>query len=336
MSQIKKHHKNAALIREVVSKYFNFSIYELQYFGNFIGMRCTFPGGIVNGHRLSLEAYCPTPAPLNEHIKLMFRRMYSAPEMDEEKFYTEIRYAYFRNPEDTRSVLLALRDDKISKNVIAEIYGNPLAITSAYVYATAQYIQDLYVDDSSMKQVYLFVNCAATSLPNNSAIKIHTLGYNSYLILFQRGVIINPATAGVSLSSEYSDALDNSAVNSTSNVYLTLVLRDEDRCARGFIRVNAVNHISNAASVTKFIVDPEWQGKHLGKRLFACAEQIMRRLQLYSVMLDSFAYQAPKFYMKMGYTETAIVPWGGFILHFFNRQLPSLEKRVEATPKLLC
>lgn len=50
-------------------------------------------------------------------------------------------------------------------------------------------------------------------------------------------------------------------------------------------------------------IDDKYRGKGFGKRLLESAEAHARKNGVKNVYLDTFSFQAPKFYKKLGYRE---------------------------------
>jgi len=55
--------------------------------------------------------------------------------------------------------------------------------------------------------------------------------------------------------------------------------------------------------VQYFWIDDKHRGKGFGQRLFAAAEKQARKNGVTNVYLDTFSFQAPGFYKKLGYRE---------------------------------
>ena len=52
-----------------------------------------------------------------------------------------------------------------------------------------------------------------------------------------------------------------------------------------------------------FWIDEKYRGKGFGKKLLAAAEDEARKRGMKNVYLDTFSFQAPAFYEKLGYRE---------------------------------
>jgi GNAT superfamily N-acetyltransferase len=71
------------------------------------------------------------------------------------------------------------------------------------------------------------------------------------------------------------------------------------------------------------VVPAALRGQGLGRRLLAAAEQQARAAGCRGVWLDTFSFQAPAFYRKLGYSEFGVIeghPVGGR-RHFFMKTL---------------
>jgi GNAT superfamily N-acetyltransferase len=55
--------------------------------------------------------------------------------------------------------------------------------------------------------------------------------------------------------------------------------------------------------VAGFWIKEEFRGKGFGSKIMKAAEQEARRRGVTNVYLDTFSFQAPKFYRKLGYRE---------------------------------
>ena len=56
---------------------------------------------------------------------------------------------------------------------------------------------------------------------------------------------------------------------------------------------------------------PEVRGKGTGSKLLARAEEVAREMGLAGVYLDTYDFQAPGFYKKLGYSEVGRLPKAG-------------------------
>ena len=79
---------------------------------------------------------------------------------------------------------------------------------------------------------------------------------------------------------------------------IQLVLRDEvDTLVGGLIGVI----YRGCLAVEILYIDESYRGKNHGERLMKAAEEIARREGCHFIHLDTFSFQAPGFYIKMGY-----------------------------------
>jgi GNAT superfamily N-acetyltransferase len=56
------------------------------------------------------------------------------------------------------------------------------------------------------------------------------------------------------------------------------------------------------------VVAPEARGQHIGTRLMQAAEDEARRRDCLGVWLDTFTFQAPGFYPRLGFEEVGRIP----------------------------
>lgn len=70
-------------------------------------------------------------------------------------------------------------------------------------------------------------------------------------------------------------------------------------------------------------VDEECRGKGIGRRLLAHVEDLARQRGLKRVLLNTYSFQAPAFYKKLGYTEVLKLDpaFDGFTQSYFLKDL---------------
>lgn len=84
---------------------------------------------------------------------------------------------------------------------------------------------------------------------------------------------------------------------------LGIFLEDEEgNCLGGLIGVTHGNWLD----VDYLIVDEAFRGRKIGSELLKRAEQAARDRGCRYVFLDTFSFQAPDFYKKMGYKEVFV------------------------------
>ncbi|RON57938.1 GNAT family N-acetyltransferase [Pseudomonas frederiksbergensis] len=74
-------------------------------------------------------------------------------------------------------------------------------------------------------------------------------------------------------------------------------------------------------------VPEQARGQGMGSRLMAMVEELAREKECVGIWLDTFSFQAPAFYTKLGYSEfghIADYP-PGHKRHFFQKRLINLE-----------
>lgn len=81
--------------------------------------------------------------------------------------------------------------------------------------------------------------------------------------------------------------------------------------------------VCDTLEIEFLFVDEAHRGKGLGKRLIAHAEEAARRGGLTRVLVNTYSFQAPEFYKKLGYTEAARIDpcFGDFKQYFFTKRL---------------
>ena len=81
--------------------------------------------------------------------------------------------------------------------------------------------------------------------------------------------------------------------------------------------------VCDTLEIEFLFVDEAHRGKGLGKRLIAHAEEAARRGGLTRVLLNTYSFQAPEFYKKLGYTVAAKIDpcFGDFAQYFFTKRL---------------
>jgi len=75
--------------------------------------------------------------------------------------------------------------------------------------------------------------------------------------------------------------------------------------------------------VSTLVVDEQHRGQGIGRTLMAALEEKARALGANLIRLDTFDFQAPEFYKRLGYTEVGSYqhPSDGFGEHFFVKYL---------------
>lgn len=70
-------------------------------------------------------------------------------------------------------------------------------------------------------------------------------------------------------------------------------------------------------------VDEECRGRGIGRRLLAHVEALARQRGLKRVLLNTYSFQAPAFYKKLGYTEALKLDpaFDGFTQSYFLKDL---------------
>lgn len=70
-------------------------------------------------------------------------------------------------------------------------------------------------------------------------------------------------------------------------------------------------------------VHPDYQSGGLGSRLMAWAEERSKDLGCTSAMVDTMSFQAPEFYVKLGYQQIGLSEGyqGGASRHYFEKKL---------------
>jgi GNAT superfamily N-acetyltransferase len=80
---------------------------------------------------------------------------------------------------------------------------------------------------------------------------------------------------------------------------LTVTLKDKGRMVGGLVGETFIGWL-----FVKFLwVSEAYRGKGWGKSLMEAAEREARRRGVRNVYVDTFSFQAPKFYAKLGYRE---------------------------------
>jgi GNAT superfamily N-acetyltransferase len=100
-------------------------------------------------------------------------------------------------------------------------------------------------------------------------------------------------------------------IKGNTGVSLGLFLRDE----RGNLRAGVQGYLSGAClEINLLWVHEAWRGRHVGAQLLNLIEEAAIARGGLQAILDTFSFQAPSFYEKLGY-ETF-----GMIDGFFNGQ----------------
>lgn len=101
---------------------------------------------------------------------------------------------------------------------------------------------------------------------------------------------------------------------------LNLLLKDEDGKMYGGI----TGTIFWAHLHVDFLwVDQSVRGKGYGSQLIKMAERLAKEKKCRLILLDTFSFQAPDFYRKLGYKEYGVVDDhpAGYSQHFFEKRL---------------
>jgi ribosomal protein S18 acetylase RimI-like enzyme len=89
------------------------------------------------------------------------------------------------------------------------------------------------------------------------------------------------------------------AVGRIDHVPLSVTLRDKRNIVGGVIGDTHLGWLF----VQWFWIDEKYRGKGFGQRLLGMAEEEARKRGARNVYLDTFSFQAPGFYQKLGYRE---------------------------------
>ena len=75
--------------------------------------------------------------------------------------------------------------------------------------------------------------------------------------------------------------------------------------------------------VRRLWVHPDHRSRGLGRRLMLWAEERGRELGCASVVVDTMSFQAPGFYVKLGYRQFGVTEGyeGGASRHYFEKEL---------------
>jgi GNAT superfamily N-acetyltransferase len=101
---------------------------------------------------------------------------------------------------------------------------------------------------------------------------------------------------------------------------IALALKDESGATVGGLTAR----IGYSRMFIELLFIPEkLRGRRLGEKLIAEAEAIARREGCLGIWLDTFSFQAPGFYKKLGYIEFGALPDypPGFSRHFLHKTL---------------
>ncbi|MFF2482955.1 GNAT family N-acetyltransferase [Paenibacillus sp. NPDC058071] len=112
-------------------------------------------------------------------------------------------------------------------------------------------------------------------------------------------------------------------------VYVPIVLKaidDEGRIVGG---LNAV-HLWNWIEVNILWIDEQFRGQGIGAQLLAQIEEKAKEWNCDYIKLNTFTFQAPNYYPKLGYKEYAVIPNlpPGFSHHFFIKELTEQLKPI--------
>ena len=94
-------------------------------------------------------------------------------------------------------------------------------------------------------------------------------------------------------------AFNKQAVGRIDHKPLAITLREKRDIAGGLIGDTHLGWLF----VQFFWIDENYRGKGFGTRLIGMAEDEARRRGVKNVYLDTFSFQAPGFYEKLGYRE---------------------------------
>ncbi len=96
---------------------------------------------------------------------------------------------------------------------------------------------------------------------------------------------------------------ENSSYAHNNKINGDFIIYDNDRIIGG-----ALGYIIwNWYHLTDFYISEEYRNKGIGKQVIQEIEQFAKRNHAMGVKIDSWSFQAPKFYQKLGY-----IVWGEF------------------------
>ena len=84
---------------------------------------------------------------------------------------------------------------------------------------------------------------------------------------------------------------------------LEIVLREGGRIVAGLRGKTALRWLY----VSALAVAPEWRGSGYGRRLMEEAERVAIERQCEGIWLDTFSFQAPGFYAKLGFERFGVI-----------------------------
>lgn len=81
--------------------------------------------------------------------------------------------------------------------------------------------------------------------------------------------------------------------------------------------------LGDTLEVAFLYVDDQHRGKGLGRRLLAHVEELARQNGFRRILLNTYSFQAPEFYKKLGYTEMLKLSpvFDSFSQSFFLKEL---------------
>ncbi len=81
--------------------------------------------------------------------------------------------------------------------------------------------------------------------------------------------------------------------------------------------------VCDTLEVDFLYVEEAYRGRGLGRELLRAVEEAARRDGLSRVLLNTYSFQAPGFYLALGYAEAARLSpcFGGYSQHFFVKDL---------------
>ena len=96
-------------------------------------------------------------------------------------------------------------------------------------------------------------------------------------------------------------------------------IREDGRIVAGAVAESTLD----AVEVEFLFVDSAWRGKGLGEALLRHIEGAAARDGMRRVLLNTYSFQAPEFYRKMGYRELFVLDpcFDGVRQHYFAKEL---------------
>lgn len=96
-------------------------------------------------------------------------------------------------------------------------------------------------------------------------------------------------------------------------------IREDGRIIAGAVAESALD----AVEVEFLFVDSAWRGKGLGEALLRHIEAAAARDGMRRILLNTYSFQAPEFYRRMGYRELFVLDpcFEGIRQHFFAKDL---------------